>query len=86
MKRLVGIFTFLILITSCGEDPFKAKTASPSKNAALTSVKSTTESSSEGCICPMNYEPVCAGGKTYSNICMAQCEGKTFEYSGECSN
>ncbi len=89
MKRLIGTLYFLILslsLTSCGEDPFKAKTASPSSaKASSTATTNSSTQSDEGCMCPMNYEPVCASGKTYSNLCAAQCEGKVFEYAGACN-
>ncbi len=40
----------------------------------------------EECICPANYDPVCgSNGITYSNSCVAECEGVTWE-TGECTN
>jgi hypothetical protein len=37
-----------------------------------------------GCDCPAIYEPVCAGGVTYPNACVARCEGVTEWTPGEC--
>ncbi len=40
----------------------------------------------EDCICTTEYAPVCANGITYSNACVAECEG-VFNYTtGECTN
>eukprot|EP00040_Diaphanoeca_grandis_P027424 m.156109 g.156109 ORF g.156109 m.156109 type:complete len:273 (-) comp30974_c1_seq8:105-923(-) len=41
------------------------------------------------CICPMNYNPVCAKNKngtreTYSNDCHARCAGATIMWNGTC--
>jgi Kazal-type serine protease inhibitor domain len=32
---------------------------------------------SNNCVCPMVYSPVCAGGRTWSNACVARCAGIT---------
>ncbi|OWT42979.1 hypothetical protein VFPPC_17828 [Pochonia chlamydosporia 170] len=37
-----------------------------------------------GCICNTGYVPVCAGGRTYSNKCMADCSGITNASPGAC--
>uniref|UniRef100_A0A7S0LRT3 Kazal-like domain-containing protein n=1 Tax=Coccolithus braarudii TaxID=221442 RepID=A0A7S0LRT3_9EUKA len=34
--------------------------------------------------CPRIYQPVCAGGKTYANACLADAECKTTSYEGAC--
>jgi hypothetical protein len=39
----------------------------------------------ELCWCTMDYKPVCAGGKTYSNACRATCAGAKQQSKGECA-
>ena len=39
---------------------------------------STSTQAAPGCICPMVYAPVkCSNGKTYSNLCVANCNHAT---------
>jgi len=39
----------------------------------------------EPCVCPENYEPVCANDVTYSNSCEAECAGFTTYTQGVCT-
>jgi hypothetical protein len=38
----------------------------------------------EECICTMEYNPVCANGRTYANPCLARCDGATTYTEGRC--
>ncbi|EFZ03552.2 Proteinase inhibitor I1, Kazal [Metarhizium robertsii ARSEF 23] len=37
------------------------------------------------CFCTMEYAPVCAGNKVYSNKCKAMCAGETEHSLGGCN-
>ncbi len=37
-----------------------------------------------GCMCDAVYQPVCAGGNTYANRCLAACAGVTVDHEGKC--
>jgi len=36
------------------------------------------------CVCTYEYSPVCVNGRTYSNPCLARCDGYTNYTDGEC--
>ena len=38
----------------------------------------------EGCMCTMQYDPVCCNGKTYGNSCTAGCQQATACVPGAC--
>lgn len=80
----------LLFLCSCGADPFKERTNAPgtgSSNAVGKSGESINfPSTDNNCICTAQYEPVCSisDGKTYSNICNAQCAGVVEFEQGVC--
>lgn len=42
-------------------------------------------SPSQTCVCYKIFKPVCGGGKTYSNDCLAKCEGVDLFSDGPCA-
>jgi hypothetical protein len=37
------------------------------------------------CACTRQYDPVCGGGKTYNNPCLAACAGLRYVFAGACT-
>lgn len=76
----------LIFLCSCGADPFKERTNSPGSGTSSVASKSSSESNDSDCVCTAQYEPVCSvsNGKTYSNVCNAQCAGVVEFEQGAC--
>ncbi|KAG5966494.1 hypothetical protein E4U58_002510, partial [Claviceps cyperi] len=59
------------------------QTAAPERPAQTSQVKAAAPTVNPG-ICPAIYAPVCAGGKTYPNACVANYHGASVEHSGPC--
>ena len=72
MKRLmicITILAILLLLTACAPEP----TENPPENGGI------------GCICTMDYTPVCGvDGNTYPNACAAGCQNVEIDHEGEC--
>ncbi|OUR92918.1 hypothetical protein A9Q84_20630 [Halobacteriovorax marinus] len=75
MKVLIfAISTFLLI--SCGADQLNKK--------ETTSGASSSSPISQSCNCTFEYNPVCSGGQTYDNSCIAGCNGVEVYSNGRC--